>query len=77
MHILEFIEQFAFAINKKDFTELTSDTVFWDLDEWSSLTALTVVSMIKEEYGVNLRNADVKGVRTIQELFDVVKERAQ
>ena len=77
MHINEFIEQFAFAIRKKDSTTLFPDTNFWEIDEWSSLSALTVVSMIKEEYGVNLRNTDVKGVRTIQELFDVVKERMQ
>ena len=72
LFVQQFTAQFS-SINE----ELKSDTNFWELDEWSSLVALSVVVMIEEEYGVSLRSADVKGVRTIQELFDVVKERAQ
>lgn len=77
MNIQDFIDNFSFAINKKESTVLSCDTNFWDIDEWSSFAALSVMSMIKEEYGIVLRTSDVKGVRTIQELFDVVKERAQ
>lgn len=77
MNIDDFISRFADAVNWKGLTRLTYDTNFWEIDEWSSIVALSVVLMIEEEYGVALRSADVKGVRTIQELFDVVKERAQ
>lgn len=72
LFVQQFTAQFS-SINE----ELKSDTNFWELDEWSSLVALSVVLMIEEEYGVSLRSADVKGVRTIQELYEVVKERAQ
>lgn len=71
----EFITKFAEQFKATPFCEFSLDTNFWELDEWSSLTALSVVLMIEEEYGVALRSADVKGVRTIHELFDVVKER--
>lgn len=77
MNIQIFIEHFATAINKKENTILTCDTDFWDLEEWSSLTALAVVSMIDEEYGVVLRSTDVKGVRTIGELYNVVNTKSQ
>ena len=77
MEINEFISKFEEQFINAPLGELTPDTNFWELDEWSSIIALSVVLMIEEEYGVTLCSADVKGVRTIQELFDVVKERAQ
>ena len=77
MKIDDFISKFVEQFRNTPISEFTPGTNFWELDEWSSITALSVVLMIEEEYGVTLRSADVKGVRTIQELFDVVKERAQ
>lgn len=77
MDINEFISKFAEQFMCTSISKFTPNTIFWELDEWSSIVALSVVLMIEEEYGVSLRSADVKGVRTIQELFDVVKERAQ
>lgn len=73
MNIQEFIVNFSSAVEKRDTTILSPDTIFWDIEEWSSLTALSVVSMISQEYGVTLRSSDVKGVKTIGELFDVVR----
>lgn len=77
MNIQDFIDNFSSAIEKRGDTLLTPDTNFWDLEEWSSLTALSVVSMIDEEYGVTLRSADVKGAKTISELFDIVRVKMQ
>lgn len=73
MELNRFIENFAEQFNNTPQNEFTSDTNFWELEEWSSLTALAVVSMIDEEYGVVLRSTDVKGVRTIRELYEAVK----
>lgn len=77
MEINDFIIKFAEQFRNTPISVFTPDTDFWELDEWSSIVALSVVLMIEEEYGVSLCSADVKGVRTIQELFDVVKERMQ
>ena len=77
MEINGFISKFAEQLRNTSITEITPKTNFWEIDEWSSIVALSVVLMIEEEYGVALRSADVKGVRTIQELYEVVKERAQ
>lgn len=77
MDIQKFMNQFASQFEKTDASLFTPETNFWELDEWSSLVALSVVSMIEEEYGVALRSIDVKGVKTIQELFEVVKNKMQ
>lgn len=77
MEINDLISKFAEQFRNTPISDITPSTNFWELDEWSSIVALSVVLMIEEEYGVSLRSADVKGVRTIQELYEVVKERAQ
>lgn len=77
MEINDFISKFAEQFRNTPISDITPSTNFWELDEWSSIVALSVVLMIEEEYGVSLRSADVKGVRTIQELYEVVKERMQ
>lgn len=72
MLISDFITNFAAVFENVDISKFSSDTKFWELDEWSSLTALSVVSMIDEKYGVSLRGSDLKGVKTIGQLWEVV-----
>ena len=50
-------------------------TVFLVLDSWSSLTGLSVVAMIIQEYGVELDSQDVRKADTIEDLFNLVNER--
>ena len=34
--------------------EITEKTIFIELEEWSSLTALSIIAMVDEEYGVKI-----------------------
>lgn len=78
MEINVFVSQFANQFANTDSVDITAGTNFWELDEWSSLVALSVVAMIDDEYGVTLRSADIKGVKTVGQLYDVVvKKMAQ
>ena len=52
MSIQDFINNFAFQLDETDASEITLDTVFKDLIEWSSLTTLSIIAMCDEEYGV-------------------------
>ena len=53
-----------------------AETVFKGLDEWSSLTALSVIAMVDEEYDVTLRGDDILNANTIEDLFNIVKSKA-
>ena len=75
MEIKEFIEKFAEAIEIDDASTLSGSTEFMELDEWSSLGALDVIAMVDEEYDVTLSGKDIRGVKTIEELFDLVKSK--
>lgn len=64
-----FTEQF-------DETEgITAETVFHDLDEWSSLIALAVISMVDEEFEVALKADDMKRAITVKNLYDIIIEK--
>ena len=73
MNINEFIEHFAEQFEETDAAEFKADTKFHDLDEWSSLTALSIIAMVDEEYDVTLKGADVENATTIEDLFNTVK----
>lgn len=75
MNIQEFIENFADQFEDTDIGDLKPDTEFKKLDEWSSLIALCVISMVDEEYDVVLKGDDIRNSRTIEDLFNDVKAK--
>ncbi|MBR6586961.1 MAG: acyl carrier protein [Kiritimatiellae bacterium] len=72
MDINTFIENFAGQFDDTPADQITPDTIFADLDEWSSLTALSIIAMVDEEYGVTLKGDDIKNATTVQDLFNAV-----
>lgn len=76
MDIKDFIENFASQFEDTDASEITAATEFKNLDEWSSLIALSVIAMADEEYDVTLKGDDIRGAVTVEDLFNIVKSRA-
>ena len=68
----KFIDLFSELFEDTEKTAFTPDCRFKDLDEWSSLIAISVVGMVDEDYGVSLRGDDVKLSDTISDLYNVV-----
>ena len=66
MEINDFIEKFAEQFEDTDAGDITATTVFKNLDEWSSLIALSVIAMADEEYDVTLKGDDIRGAVTVE-----------
>lgn len=75
MEINEFIQNVADQFNHTDASEIKPETVFKEMEEWSSLLALNVIAMVDEEYGVVLKGNDVIHAVTVEDLFNLVKSR--
>jgi acyl carrier protein len=75
MELNDFIENFAAQFDDTDASELKADTEFKELDEWSSLIALSVIAMADEEYDVALKGDDIRNSKTIEDLYNIVKSR--
>ena len=64
--------------NKFDDTPVeafTPETVFHDLDEYSSIIALSIIAVIDEEYGVALTGNEMKAAVTLQDLYNTVQAK--
>ena len=76
MEIKDFIANFADQFDDTDASEITATTVYKDLDEWSSLIALSVIAMVDEEYDVTIKGDDIRNSNTVEDLFNAVKAKA-
>ena len=72
MDINTFISNFAEQFDDTPADQIKADTVFRDLDEWSSLIALSIIAMVDEEYGVTPKGDDIKNATTVQDIFNRV-----
>lgn len=75
MEISQFIKKFAEQFEETDISEFEANTAFKDLDEWSSLTALSIIAMVDDEYGVKITGDDIRKTTQIQDIFDLVDQR--
>ena len=75
MKLEDFIENFANQFDDTDASEIQASTNFRELDEWSSLIALSIIAMVDEEYDVTLKGEDIKNATTVEDLFNTVKAK--
>lgn len=54
---------------------LTPEMSFRDIDGYSSLVALLIISMFDEEYGVTVTGDDMRKASTVQDLFNLVQSK--
>ncbi len=76
MDIKEFVENFASQFDETDASVFTPETHFKELDEWSSLIALSIIAMVDEEYDIDIKGDDIRNSVTIEDLFNVVEAKA-
>ena len=76
MEINEFIKKFSSQFEDTDPSLFNESLNYRDLEEWSSLIALSVIAMIDEEYNVTIKGDDLRLAANIGQLFTVVKSKA-
>lgn len=71
----EFVKNFAYQFFDTNISEFTIDTSFRNIEEWGSLTALTIIAMVDEIYNVKLTGDDIRKSNTIEDIYNIVKSR--
>lgn len=74
MDINDFVIEFAELLEDVDTSGITAATRFKDFDAWNSMTVLSVLSMIKINYGVLLPALDVNNCTTIADVYTLVEK---
>lgn len=75
MDLNQFIELFAEQFDDTAIENFTPSTSFKTLEEWSSLTALSIISMVDEEFDKQLTGAELRNTETIEELFNLIEAK--
>ncbi len=70
-----FLENLANQFDETNPGEITAETNYRELDEYSSLIALCIISMVDEEYNVPLKGEDIRSAPTVEQLYNLVKSR--
>lgn len=72
MEMKEFVSNFAAQFDETEESVFTSETHFREIEEWSSLVALSIIAMVDEEYDVTLKGDDIKNSETIADIYNAV-----
>lgn len=71
----EFVSNFAAQFDETEESAFTPETRFREIEEWSSLAALSVIAMVDEEYDVTLKGDDIKNSETIADIYNAVTSK--
>ena len=75
MEMKEFVSNFAAQFDETEESVFTPETRFREIEEWSSLVALSVIAMVDEEYDVTLKGDDIKNSETIADIYNTVASK--
>ena len=71
MSIKEFISHFA-AMLEADPADIQPDTEYQELDEWSSVTAMTIIAFAKTQFGKTVTGQAIRHAKTVEDLFSLL-----
>lgn len=74
MNIQDFIEKLVEALEIEDVSTVTGETIFRDLDEWSSLSVMLLIAMFDEEFEKEITDKDIKACTTVADLYKFATE---
>ena len=73
MRTENFIQNFIDQFDEEPNVDVTLQTKFRELVDWSSLVALGVMAMIDEEYDVQIKADEMRSAETIEDLIRIVE----
>lgn len=75
MSLEEFVKAFAAEFDDTPKEVFTPETHFRELDEWNSLLALSIISMIDDNEDKIITGQDIRNSTTIEDLYNIVQSK--
>ena len=72
MTLDEFVTAFAEEFDETPAEQFKADTVYKEIDEWGSLTALSIIALAMEGFNKKITGADLRACNTIEELYNLI-----
>lgn len=70
----QFLENFYELLEETDRDVITQDTVFKNLDEWNSMTALMLIAMFDEQYETKINGDSINNANTLEDLYKLTQK---
>jgi len=75
VNVKELIEKLEEEFDEVESGSIKPETEFTDIENWGSMHALIIIALIDMEYDVTLTGQDLKGMKTVMDLFGIIKDR--
>lgn len=75
MTLDEFVKAFAAEFDETPEEVFKADTKYRELDEWGSLTALSIIALAMEEFEKKITGADLRSCNTIEDLYNLIQSK--
>lgn len=75
MTLDEFVKAFAAEFDDTPEENFKPETHYRELDEWGSLVALSIISMVDDEMDKHVTGADLRNCTTIEELYNLAESK--
>ena len=75
MTLEDFVKAFAAEFDDTPEETFKVDTCYKELEEWGSLVALSIISMVDDEMDKRLTGADLRKCNTIEELYQLIEDK--
>lgn len=75
MELSEFVALFAEQFDDTDPSLIQAETEFHDLDEWSSLTGMSVIALAKTEFGKTITGSELKTCLTVKDVYTLINTK--
>lgn len=72
MELNEFVEKFAEQFEDTDPSEITAETNYRELDEWSSLMGMVIIAFVKTEMCKTVTGDDLKACKSVEALYKLI-----
>jgi acyl carrier protein len=70
---IKFLNDFENILDEQPNFKLELNSKFRDLDEWDSLTALSLIAMLDDEYKITVTGDQIKNLETLGDIFKLLK----
>lgn len=75
MTLDEFVAAFAAEFEATPAEMFQADTNFNELEEWGSLVALSIISMVDEQMDKTLTGAEIRRSKTIRDIYELLSNK--
>ncbi|HZK94659.1 MAG TPA: acyl carrier protein [Prolixibacteraceae bacterium] len=75
MNLNEFVKAFASEFENTSEDLFTPKTIFKQLDEWDSLTVLSIIALADEEFNVRITSQDLRDCNSIEDTYNLISSK--